>query len=264
VIACRELHRRRPVFRFCRSTSAPSTRLVRQDPSRARTAFCWPSLPACRFRSRCFSNRDPLAGLRQRSRRSRSAPRGKLPGVRVIFATSAGLSPLMMPGPGARPFRAVAGLFAAESGFTRAPGATLAGRPSRDHAGLTSRGHDDRGAWRDFGIFNADRGRAAHARLHLSRRRAAGDGCRRWAPSFLIAGIFLVPWPRFDNYPVLDLPRRRSAPERCRSGCCNISRRRPIRRSPRSSTLILAGTVILLFVSDPRPSGLHRMAETSD
>ena len=52
------------------------------------------------------------------------------------------------------------------------------------------------------------------------------------APSFLIAGLF-ASWRRST------IIRCRSssptcAPRPCRSGCCNTSRRRPIRRSPRS------------------------------
>lgn len=81
------------------------------------------------------------------------------------------------------------------------------------------------------------------------------------APSFLIAGIFSF-LASFDNYPVsifLADVRTKTLPIRM----LQYIEEAPDPTLAALSTLILAGTVILLLVSD-RVVGLHRMAGTSD
>jgi putative spermidine/putrescine transport system permease protein len=81
------------------------------------------------------------------------------------------------------------------------------------------------------------------------------------APSFLIAGIFSF-LASFDNYPVsifLADVRTKTLPIRM----LQYIEEAPDPTLAALSTLILLGTVILLFVSD-RVVGLHRMAGTSD
>jgi putative spermidine/putrescine transport system permease protein len=81
------------------------------------------------------------------------------------------------------------------------------------------------------------------------------------APSFLIAGLFSV-LASFDNYPVsifLADVRTKTLPIRM----LQYIEEAPDPTLAALSTLILAGTVVLLFLSD-RLVGLHRMAGTSD
>lgn len=81
------------------------------------------------------------------------------------------------------------------------------------------------------------------------------------APSFLIAGLFSF-LASFDNYPVsifLADVRTKTLPIRM----LQYIEEAPDPTLAALSTLILAGTVVLLFLSD-RLVGLHRMAGTSD
>ena len=81
------------------------------------------------------------------------------------------------------------------------------------------------------------------------------------APSLLTAGLFSF-LASFDNYPVsifLADVRTKTLPIRM----LQYIEEAPDPTLAALSTLILAGTVILLFVSD-RVVGLHRMAGTSD
>ena len=81
------------------------------------------------------------------------------------------------------------------------------------------------------------------------------------APSFLIAGLFSF-LASFDNYPVsifLADVRNKTLPIRM----LQYIEEAPDPTLAALSTLILAGTVILLFISD-RVVGLHRMAGTAD
>lgn len=81
------------------------------------------------------------------------------------------------------------------------------------------------------------------------------------APSFLIAGIFSL-LASFDNYPVsifLADVRTKTLPIRM----LQYIEEAPDPTLAALSTLILAGTVILLLISD-RAVGLHRMAGTAE
>ena len=81
------------------------------------------------------------------------------------------------------------------------------------------------------------------------------------APSFLIAGLFSF-LASFDNYPVsifLADVRTKTLPIRM----LQYIEEAPDPTLAALSTLILLGTVVLLFISD-RAVGLHRMAGTAD
>lgn len=81
------------------------------------------------------------------------------------------------------------------------------------------------------------------------------------APSFLIAGLFSL-LASFDNYPVsifLADVRTKTLPIRM----LQYIEEAPDPTLAALSTLILAGTIVLLFASD-RLVGLHRMAGTAD
>jgi putative spermidine/putrescine transport system permease protein len=176
--------------------------------------------------------------------------RGKLPGAGII--ATALVSPLMMPGlvlgiALLQGFRAV--------GFT-APWATLLVAHLVITLPYVARTMIAGLARFDFTLIEAARTLGCTYPGSVLRVMVPA-----LAPSFLIAGIFSF-LASFDNYPVsifLADVRTKTLPIRM----LQYIEEAPDPTLAALSTLILAGTVILLFVSD-RVVGLHRMAGTSD